>query len=229
MTFKFPRGYLTFQEVRDRWQCSDNDLREAVASGALKPAIKTAAELKTPAWALDLDGNIFPFGGEIDCGGDGTPILSRCNQWLYLQKPFQNAPLNCIFYLASEERDPDEPEADGGQPEASWFWLPQKMNMPEVEADAVFTLEEISSFEMANSGQTKDDRNSKGELKSRERNAFLNIIAGLLALVQNPRPGRNSDMAVINELVENYGDKDGISERNLAKKFAQAKHCLAEK
>lgn len=63
-------------------------------------------------------------------------------------------------------------------------------------------------------------------LQSRERDTLLNIIAVMLEFLQNPRPGRNSETAVIAEMIENYGDKPGISKRTLEDKFALAKKSL---
>jgi hypothetical protein len=65
-----------------------------------------------------------------------------------------------------------------------------------------------------------------GLTSARESKTHLNIIGALLELVQSPRAGRDSDAAVIRELVENYPDKQGISKRTLEDKFAQAKRSL---
>lgn len=59
-------------------------------------------------------------------------------------------------------------------------------------------------------------------LGPRERNNLLTIIGVLLELIQSPREGRDSQSAIINEMIENYSEKDGISERNLQKVFAAA-------
>ncbi len=61
---------------------------------------------------------------------------------------------------------------------------------------------------------------------SRERTTYLNIVAALLELTLTPREGRTSEARVIREIVENYGEKPGISERTLAQKFAEAKRSL---
>lgn len=69
---------------------------------------------------------------------------------------------------------------------------------------------------------------SNFELEAKERNSLLNIIGALVELIQNPRKGRNSQSAVIDELVENYSDAPGVSKRNLEKKFADAKRSLKQ-
>lgn len=63
-------------------------------------------------------------------------------------------------------------------------------------------------------------------ISRREERTYLNIIGALLELVLTPRDGRNSQTAVINELVENYGEKPGISKSSLTLKFADAKRSL---
>ena len=69
---------------------------------------------------------------------------------------------------------------------------------------------------------------SNFELEAKERNSLLNIIGALVELIQNPRNGRNSQSAVIDELVENFSDAPGVSKRNLEKKFADAKRSLKQ-
>lgn len=63
-------------------------------------------------------------------------------------------------------------------------------------------------------------------LHQRAENTYLTIIGALLELVRNPRPGRDSDAAVIRELIENYSDKPGISKTTLEARFADARRRL---
>ena len=60
----------------------------------------------------------------------------------------------------------------------------------------------------------------------RERRALLNIIGAMLELIKSPRPGRDSNDAVIAELLDNWPEKYGISNRNLRAKFAEATRSL---
>lgn len=69
----------------------------------------------------------------------------------------------------------------------------------------------------------------KPSINERERRTLLNIIGALLELIKSPRPGRETNAAVIAELIENYDDKDGIKERTLKDKFAEAKRSLETK
>lgn len=66
------------------------------------------------------------------------------------------------------------------------------------------------------------------ELAPRERTSLLNIIGALLELVRTPRQGRDSDAAVIAELLDNYPEKQGIARSTLEAKFAEAKRSLRQ-
>ena len=68
-------------------------------------------------------------------------------------------------------------------------------------------------------------------LERRERDGLLNIIGGLLALLQDQRPTKadtGNQAKIIVALVNAYSDKNGISERNLQGKFADANRSLAQ-
>jgi hypothetical protein len=62
----------------------------------------------------------------------------------------------------------------------------------------------------------------------REHTTYLNIIGAMLEMLQNPRPGRETQAGVISEMVEGWSDKPGISKATLEKKFAEAKRRIAE-
>lgn len=63
-------------------------------------------------------------------------------------------------------------------------------------------------------------------LGTRERDTLLTIIGVLVELIQSPKLGRTSEAAVIKEMVANYSDRAGVSERTLQEKFASAKRTL---
>lgn len=98
-----------------------------------------------------------------------------------------------------------------------------------------YMLEKLYKEYLANIGGSSimDKPEDKGgaidekPLSTRERTAYLNIIGAMLELIKSPRPGRDTDAAVIEELVENYKDKYGISESNLNRKFPEAKRSLS--
>jgi hypothetical protein len=60
----------------------------------------------------------------------------------------------------------------------------------------------------------------------RERRGLLVTIAALLTLLLNHRPGRNSQAAVISELLSNYPEKEGISTTSLENRFAAGNRLL---
>jgi hypothetical protein len=74
--------------------------------------------------------------------------------------------------------------------------------------------------------QASDPEAASAPLHPRAEATYLTIIGALLELVRNPRPGRDSDAAVIRELIENYSDKPGISKTTLEGKFADARRRL---
>lgn len=84
----------------------------------------------------------------------------------------------------------------------------------------------IIQFEQRFAEDTQEPKPQAATLSQKERNGLLNVIGGMLELVLTPRPGRQTQAAVITELVENWGDKPGISKSNLEAKFAEAKRSM---
>jgi len=78
-------------------------------------------------------------------------------------------------------------------------------------------------------GKRASTNGGSGEspVSPRERTTYLKIIGAMLELMKSPRPGRDSDTAVIDEIERNYRDKPGISTRTLQEKFAAAKRSLS--
>lgn len=66
----------------------------------------------------------------------------------------------------------------------------------------------------------------KDPLHPKRETTYLNIIGALIELIQSPRDGRDGEAAVIREIVDNYGDRPGISKRNLEGVFPLAKKRL---
>lgn len=75
-------------------------------------------------------------------------------------------------------------------------------------------------------GPRSDVGTASAPLRPRAEATYLTIIGALLELVRTPRAGRDSDAAVIRELIENYSDKPGISKTTLEAKFADARRRL---
>lgn len=215
------RGYLTFAELRQRWQCTDNDLRYLVANGELRPSIKAAGGLTVYRWKTShVDGCEHI---HIEMGERAVP-----HWWLFLQPPRQTGAMTCKFIFAAGASAPNLGEGVcEGVGEWSWFLLPEAITMSDIEKEAAFfTMDEVLRYEVAHD-QDAPPKLEEKPLATRERNTLHRIIGALLELVKNPRDGRGDDAAVIRELVENYSDKEGISKRKLEEVFPLAKRLLS--
>lgn len=73
--------------------------------------------------------------------------------------------------------------------------------------------------------EVKSDGASE-KMPPRVEATYLTIIGALVELIRTPRTGRDSDAAVIRELIDNYSDKPGISKTTLEAKFAGARRQL---
>jgi hypothetical protein len=97
MTIKLPgRDYFSFQELMERWQCTENDLRSLVSSSELTPSIYVSGEV----------GILPKGGGEYRMMWAGLPgdqsrieLLDKINTsgWLYLKVPRLTGPFECQF------------------------------------------------------------------------------------------------------------------------------------
>lgn len=65
-------------------------------------------------------------------------------------------------------------------------------------------------------------------LHPKRETTYLNAIGALVELIQSPRPGRDSEAAVIRELLANYGERPGIGKRTLETIFPMARQRLKE-
>jgi len=64
-------------------------------------------------------------------------------------------------------------------------------------------------------------------LASRERSSYLNIIGSLLKLMQSKTPPPfGNQSAIISKILEDHPKKDGLSKRNLEKRFSEANRNL---
>lgn len=175
------RKYLTYGELRERWQCSDNDLRYLIVAEELKPSVKAFEHLTIPAWSFDDDDweKVIP-EGEIKDEGHGYNLLVKPNGWLFLQEPNQTGPLACEFRLATHERNPDKPKEVWDVPFASWFWLPDPMTIDVIVNQAVFMMDEVCRYEAAHDKDARPEQIEKERpLRTTERNTLLTIIAVL--------------------------------------------------
>ena len=172
------RKYLTYEELRERWQCSDNDLRYSIVAGELKPSIKAFEALSIPSWEFDsFSGEICP-DGPIEDGQEGYALKVKPKDWLFLQEPKQTGPLACKFFLATQERNPDKPKDSWDIPFASWFWLPYPMTLDVLINEAVFLMAEVHRYELKYEKDAAPVELVKPLITS-ERNTLLTIIAAL--------------------------------------------------
>lgn len=93
--------------------------------------------------------------------------------------------------------------------------------------DAVLVIRTGALIDFEKSLEEKSDDAEK-PLRVRQETTYLNIIAALVIFIKEPRPGRNSEAQIITQLVENYGEKQGISQRTLQEKFAEAKRSFED-
>lgn len=91
--------------------------------------------------------------------------------------------------------------------------------------DCVLVVRTDALIEFEQSLQGKSG-NLEKSLSTKERNTLLTTIGVLLELIQSPKPGRDSEAVVIEEMLQNYDEKLGISKRTLEQKFAEAKKIL---
>jgi hypothetical protein len=88
---------------------------------------------------------------------------------------------------------------------------------------------QATSVEQSTGVRPSSAQGAEKALSTRERDALLRIIGGLLELMQDQRLHKadlSGTAKIIEALVQAYGDKDGISMRNLQGKFALAKRTL---
>jgi hypothetical protein len=174
MAIKLPeRNYFTFSELMTRWDCTENDLRFAIISGAIKPSIKLNGEHYCVLWKINGFGEYNP--DEFNPNStDSYRLQYKPRRWLYLQDPVQISPFDCEFKFVSDDRNPDK-----GEPCFSiWHSLPVPLSMDRIKNDAVFLLEEVARYE-AEHGTEVGAAKAEATLSARERNSLLTIIAAL--------------------------------------------------
>ena len=84
----------------------------------------------------------------------------------------------------------------------------------------------INGSPVSETPSEQEASNEEKPVSTREHTTYLNIIGAMLELLKNQRPGRERDADIVREMVANYGDKYGISESSLNRKFPEAKRSL---
>ena len=240
------REYLTFEELEKRWACSTNDLKSLVVHGHLIPSffINHVAHKVRFSWQADCEPPYWlavVVETQTDEEWDEPPSHLHDTEGLYyLLHPQVEAALDCRFFYFSTDKDHQE-----GPGEANVCFmlnshgkhpLSRGITLEMVLEKGVITMAEIERYEsrvrlrhesdVASNEVSASSLEVGKPLHPRVETSYLNIIAGMLELLPTPREGRTSEAAVIAELVENYGDKPGISKSSLEQKFATAKRRI---
>lgn len=119
------------------------------------------------------------------------------------------------------------PKRDQGDSRSDWerredlVWFPVG-TLPPGDAVLVVRVESLAKL----LASLSDEVTKEKPLTVRERDNLLTVVGVLVELIQSAKAGRDSEAAVIEEMVENYGEKPGISKRTLEQKFAEAKRVL---
>lgn len=216
MTIKLPaRNYLTFPELMERWACTEADIFHIIADKKLIPSFFFKGEDADPMiwdW-YETDGE-ETYSLDIDNASD---LMTPIHGFRYLVYPHQNSAFDLKFDKISTM---PQRETLG---ERFDRLCTDEISFSRLMQYGVVMMSEVVTFENSFSGERQE---VEKPLSKRERKSYLNIIGAMLELLQSPRPGRVDDAAIITELVENYGEKYGISESNLNRKFPEAKRTL---
>jgi len=213
------KRWFTFSELSERWQCTPLDIVKLLIDGALVPSYHFSDNFKVYSMQYEGAGQsgnlILEEVCEVVKGGLVEEVLETRQGFFYLMRPEVISPRDCRFHLFSEVRECSE---FGDR----CFQIPNPIPFSEVFDFGVVMATEVAAFEAFQCTNVSAEK----PLGNRERGTLLNIIGALLELIQSPRKGRDSEAAVIAELVNNYPEKSGISSRTLQEKFALAKRNL---
>ncbi len=139
------RTRLTFDEVRERWQWSENDLKEAVISGELVPCIYQ----KGAIWPIHFD----PAGKPSRM----TPAIFL-NRWLYAVGVNPTGPFDCNFEYLADAHDALASGVGVYLRDGSTF-MKSRVTLADVIASGMFATAELTRYEAAHGpgSNTGDD------------------------------------------------------------------------
>jgi len=206
MAIHFPkRKYLNFAELQSRWQADPNDIRAAIASGALKASMHFSETVILAEWVTQE----LPWSGttrlvpEPMWHDEGGQIKEVVNGWFYLQEPWETGAFECKFRSISFAPRPPKDEGIA----FDWYFLDRDISLADVEAKGVFMFTEIARFESTYGAQPQATTELESQLQTRERNSLLIIIA-LLTEAAGLDLDANSKTAGI---IESEAAKKGIA------------------
>lgn len=210
MTIKLPsRSYLTLQELAVRWECTENDLRDLIISGNLKPCYfinHVAQKVRFRREVDDGEAYWLPITTETyeDDEGRQRAKLYDTSGAYYLLHPEVTSALNCKFYLFSKDRD----HVQGEDEQNICFMLSGVKEWELISLDMVFEkgmvlLSEVARFEE----QIVETQVNDDSLKTRERNTLLIIIAALCkeAKIDYKKPAKAAGF------IQSTAEKMGLS------------------
>lgn len=207
MAIKFDRNFLTVQEIINRWDCTELDLKHEVIEGNLVPMIFVDSPDDLPQISgrpafFEDDGYIVDhddlFGAEYGNRG-----------FLYLIGPSRRGIDDCHFWMFSKTNPPDVIGAMDGGVALSAYW--DKM---------IFSRSNIIEFEQERSEQPASEK----PLTEKERGNLYNLIGVLLVALRE----KGMDEAAVKRFIadQGYSDLPGLSLRNLEKVFPQCRKSV---
>ena len=174
-----PRNDLTLPELAKRWECTENDLRNLIVSGELRPSfIINKVAHKVNFYKTSDDAGEYWQSATIGSfeGDDGKPHpqLYDVEGAYYLLHPDVTSSLDCQFFYFSKDKN----HIKGTGDENNCFMLTKAE--PSISLDTVFQkgmvmMSEVARFEE----QGIDTSHAEKPLGTRERDTLLAIIAVL--------------------------------------------------
>lgn len=222
------KKHYTFTELAERWSCTANELMQAVIDGDLVASFHiSAGSYVLNQFTLERchNGSVCIPTELHDFSDDdgGKAARQQVDGFYYLIYPRRTGASSCEFgYFSSKPVDHEQGD--------TCFSFEKNVYIDEVFGTGVVMVQEVARVEAKNEDKP-EPKNREKSLSRRERDGLLRIIGGLLVLLQDQRPVKaetSNQSAIIKALVDSYGDKDGISQRNLEGKFADAKRELAQ-
>jgi hypothetical protein len=140
------RKYFTFEELAERWNCKQNDLREAISSGDLIPSAYFAqGKLQAALWVEDYDeerDEICDFLEPPPCNCESENLDNPAG-FYYLRLTQVRGPFYCTFAAACTSATATSTD----KTEAWYTFTAEKLSLADVEALGVFMHTEIARHE----------------------------------------------------------------------------------
>lgn len=217
------KRHYTFHQLASRLHCSEEDLRYFVIEGELTPSSFISAgnyrlHQMQPHADYGTTGHVYPSEMCDACDPDDVVERGWLSGFHYLVLPTRTSGNDCEFRFAAKF-------PSGFDLGDLVYELETAIGIDDVMNTGFVMAVELDRFEAMNSVK-KASAELEKPLIDRERENLLNIIGALLELIKSPKDKRDSNAAVIKELLANYSDKPGIKERTLQEKFAAATRSL---